>query len=254
MRVGWRVLTAIVVLAAPSGLLAGALPPPASGGEALADTSGRVAELPAAFPGVAVAASDSLRANLWLAQALLDEALAGGVRALPPAPAPVVFKLGRRGPANPLLSTAAANRLRGLGYEVYLDETVNGTANSPIPSPKVPPGAYELRASCEEITLTYPRAGRRFGLWRQWVERNLQATVLVTVLEKDSGRLLYDERISRAYTDRVDARRFAAVRSAAYDFTDATVPESGWRRRAEETVVIGTLIGLVAVYFANTGG
>ena len=41
--------------------------------------------------------------------------------------------------------------------------------------------------------------------------------------------------------------------SELYDFTTAETSESGWQRRIEEIVVLGTLAGLVAVYFANTG-
>ena len=45
---------------------------------------------------------------------------------------------------------------------------------------------------------------------------------------------------------------FDRVNSDLYGFTRAQTAESGWQRRMEEIVVLGTLAGLVAVYFANT--
>ena len=37
-----------------------------------------------------------------------------------------------------------------------------------------------------------------------------------------------------------------------YPFTSAETEESGWQRRTEEIVVLGALVGLVVIYFANT--
>jgi hypothetical protein len=200
----------------------------------------------------AIGAVDTVRTNLWLARALVADILAEGVRALPPAPGAVVVRPLTRSPANTLLLSAAQDLLAARGDQIFLDERDVADKTKAAPAPKAPAGATELRFSCEDLSLAYPAAGRRFGLWRQWVGRELSAAVVVTIIDRDTGRLLYDERLVRVYDDRVPAERFAGVRSGAYAFTDAPVPEGGWRRHAEEAVVLGSLIGLVALYFANT--
>jgi hypothetical protein len=201
------------------------------------------------LPGVG--AVDTVRTNVWLAQAVLAEVVAEIAAALPPAPGDVVVRPLVKAPGNALLIGAVEDLLEPRGYTIYLDE--RDIAGKSAPDPRLPAGSSELRLSCEEITLVYPRVGRRFGLWRQWVDRELSVTVLVTILDRDTGRMLYDERVTRAYGDRVPARRLDDVRSSAYTFTDAEIAEVGWRRRIEQTVVLGTLAGLVALYFANTG-
>ncbi len=201
------------------------------------------------LPGVGV--FDTVRTNVWLAQAVLAEVVAEIAAALPPAPGDVVVRPLVKAPGNALLIGAVEDLLKPRGYTIYLDE--RDIAGKSAPTSRLPAGSSELRLSCEEIALVYPRVGRRFGLWRQWVDRELSVTVLVTILDRDTGRMLYDERVTRAYGDRVPANRLDDVRSSAYTFTDAEVAEVGWRRRVEQTVVLGTLAGLVALYFANTG-
>jgi len=210
-------------------------------------------EVQGPWPRFAALAGDTLRTNLWLARALLADAAATAARALPPPPRAVVLRPTARHDANPLLVSAARAVLGDAGYELFLDETQVADAKTAAAPPQAPADAVELRVAIEEFALAYPRAGRRFGLWRQWVDRRLRVVALVTAVERGSGRVLYDERVVRSFEDRIAAGSFDEVRSTAYKFTDAEVPEGGWRRRAEEAVVIGTLVGLVAVYFANTG-
>jgi hypothetical protein len=127
---------------------------------------------------------------------------------------------------------------------------VTDSTLAPPPPPNVD---YELRYQIEDIRLAYPETGRRFGIWREWVSRDLVLSAYITVLEPASGRLLLSDRLERTFRDRVPNASFAAVRSDLYPFTDATLQESSWRRRLEQLVVLGTLTGLVAIYFANTG-
>jgi len=61
------------------------------------------------------------------------------------------------------------------------------------------------------------------------------------------------QRIVRRFSDRVEADDFDAVESPLYAFTNAEVADSGWHSRIEELVVLGTLAGLIAIYFSNTG-
>jgi len=202
------------------------------------------------FP--AVGAPDTVRSNLWLVQALFGQMVRRAMGVLPPAPAAVALQPASRAGANPLFQSVADRLLRERGYELFLDESLADKAAAT--APKLPPGASVLRFQCEDVTLAYPQSFRRFGLWRQWVDRDLSASVLVTVIERDTGRLLLDERLARAYTDRVPAGDFPAIGSTAYEFTNAELKERGWRRYLEGVVVIGTLAGLVAIYFANSGG
>jgi hypothetical protein len=240
------ILAAVLAVAGSAGL------PLAGPCSAAAVAGGDTAQVRAPTPRLpGVGAIDTVHTNVWLAQAVLAEVVAEIAAALPPAPGDVVVRPLVKAPGNALLIGAVEDLLKPRGYTIYLDERDIAGKSAPVPS--LPAGSSELRLSCEEITLVYPRVGRRFGLWRQWVDRELSVTVMVTILDRDTGRMLYDERVTRAYGDRVPANRLDDVRSSAYTFTDAEVAEVGWRRRVEQTVVIGTLAGLVALYFANTG-
>jgi hypothetical protein len=203
----------------------------------------------------AIGAPDSVRSNLWLVQALFGQMIRRITSALPSPPAAVALQPMSRTGANPLFESVADRMLREQGYDLFLDETaLNNKDKAPVSPPKLPGGASVLRFQCEEVKLAYPQSYRRFGLWRQWVDRELSASVIATVIDHDSGRLLFDERLARSYADRVPAGRFASIGSASYDFTNATLKERGWRHYVEGVVVIGSLAGLVAIYFANTGG
>ncbi len=153
------------------------------------------------------------------------------------------------------LDSAPADSLAGPHAEVG---QAAAAATEPVSAPDTtaapPAGAgYGLRYAIETLQLSYPRSGRRYGLWRQWVERDLKLAVLITLTDRATGRVIHDGRIVRAYSDRVPAGDFASVRAPTYPFTDAGVPEAGWRRHLEQAVVLGTLAGLVAIYFANSG-
>jgi len=103
------------------------------------------------------------------------------------------------------------------------------------------------------VDLAYPEVGRTLGLWRRWVSRNIQVTTNIEVTELESGRLLLGERMTRSFNDRLENQNFDDVNSEVYDFTAASTSESGWKRRTEEIVVLGTLAALIAIYFTNTG-
>jgi hypothetical protein len=144
-----------------------------------------------------------------------------------------------------------------LGSDREGSATPDTTAPPPSLAPDLPrpPQNVDLVISydVENIDLAYPRTGRRFGLWRQWIERQMSASAFVTVVERGSGRLILQDRFERAYRDRVPDDVCDDIGSSLYPWTDAERQESGLRRRLEEVVVLGTLAGLVAVYFANTG-
>jgi hypothetical protein len=103
------------------------------------------------------------------------------------------------------------------------------------------------------VDLTYPEVGRTLGIWQRWVARDLEVSVSVEVAAASSGQLLFKDIVSRRFNDRVDNGDFDDVGSDLYEFTQAEKSGSGWKNRMEEIIVLGTLVGLIAVYFANTG-
>jgi hypothetical protein len=222
---------------------------PVLAGSALGDASTPAFTFPAS--------DDTVRSNLWLARALMTEVMESAVAVLPPPPARIVLCPQGKGEGLQMMSAVAADILERHGYELYLREEVKepsaeAAADSLLPPP--PPRVdYELRYRIEDIRLVYPEIGRRFGIWREWVARDLVLSAYITVLDPHTGRLLLSDRLERSFRDRVPNASLAAVRSDLYPFTDAALEESSWRRRLEQLVVLGTLTGLVAIYFANTG-
>lgn len=197
----------------------------------------------------AAAGPDTVQTNLWLARAMFADIVREAAAVLPPDSASVALRPRSTHTARPLFETAVFAELTAAGHEVLLDE-------SDVSQTKLAPEVradYEFRYYIEDVDLSYPRVGRRFGLWRRWLDREFQAVVQVTVLEKSTGRLLLDRRLTRGYADRIPARHFAAVNTPAYEFTTAEPAEGGMRAILEELVVVGALTGLVAVYFANSG-
>lgn len=199
---------------------------------------------PLGFGGVAVA--DSLRTNLWLVEAMMGEIVGQAADALPAAPARVLLtgRVAENDAAAKLLRVVTARVLKDRGYQVLVSE---------------PDSAYGGRPDCaaqfsiDEVAVSYPDVGRTLGLWRRWVDRDVRVVVTAEVSETASGRLLLADRLSRRFSDRVTNDELVQVNSTVYPFTSASVRETGWQRRLEEFAVLGTLAGLIAVYFANTG-
>ncbi len=204
-------------------------------------SSGQAAS-PTALPAAAVA--DTVRSNLWLTEALMGEVVTAVAAVLPPAPAAVRLVPMSNDKRNDVFQAVAAGALGKAGYHLYIaaDDTAGRT-----------PVDCVFEFGVQKIALSYPEVGRTLGVWRRWVERNLQVSVLVEISEEDSGRILLNQRVERGFSDHVTNDAFDQIDSAEYDFTTAETSESGWHSRLEEIVVLGTLTGLVAIYFANTG-
>jgi hypothetical protein len=179
---------------------------------------------------------------------MLEESLT----ALPPAPARLILRPGGRHEATPLLQEMMFSCLSDAGYQVFLDDSDLNKDGKP--TTEVTDDAQVLvKFGLSDVDLSYPASGRRFHLWRQWVDRELAMTMFVTVQDHETGQVLMNERMVRRYADRIPADRFDGVSSPTYQFTQADVQASGIRGVLENVVVIGSLAGLVAVYFANTG-
>jgi len=207
-------------------------------GMALAD------DAPPADPASVLApvGPDSLRSNLMVAEALLGDAMDEIAAALPAGPVAVVLVPGSTEAAAELLTVVATHRLLAAGHQVHLDHAPAGTAG-PV---------FELRYRINQLDLTYPDSGRRFLLWNSWVDRSMDLVVNFALVNAADNEVLVSRRVVRRFQDRMEAGQREALESPIYPFTIAEVEGGGWTRRLEQIAVLGTLAGLVAVYFANT--
>ncbi len=185
---------------------------------------------------------DTLRTNLALAEALMGEALGVMQAELPPPPAVVVLIPSSTEPAVRLMTTVATHQLQAAGYTVHADRAPGGT-DVPV---------YELQYRVSNLSLAYPDNGRRFLFWQSWFDRELTFAGEMTLVKADNSEVISSRRIKRSFQDRIPAKYFDAVESPEYTFTQAEPQGGGWARRLEEIVVLGTLVALVAIYFANT--
>lgn len=185
---------------------------------------------------------DTLRTNLWVAEALMGEAAQSVLGQLPPPPAAIVLVPSDTEQPATLLTSVATHHLQGAGYSVHLDQAPAGT-DQPV---------LELRFRVEDLALRYPAVGRRLGLWKSWVDREMDLAVQITVVDRADGQILVSRRVARRFQDRIPAGYMDAVESDVYPFTRAEQQASGLSRSFEEIVVVGALAGLVAIYFANT--
>lgn len=218
-----------LALAATAGGAAGAATFPESGPDGLGGN----------------ASADSLRTNLWLFEALMGEIVAEAAGSLPPPPATVLLP-GAPAPNDmqgQLLRLVAVRVLSARGYELLTGEEAALRERAAVTATFTP----------NRVALGYPEVGRTLGLWRRWVGREVAVAATVKMVENGSGRLLLERRLERTFSDRVPSGDFALVDDRMYTFTSAAIGESGWQRRLEQFAVLGTLAGLVAVYFANTG-
>ena len=192
----------------------------------------------------ALTAVDSVRTNLWLCEALMEDVAGQASHALGSAPGAV--RIEKRGTAEGLefMGQVVFEVLSSAGFEVFTD--VGDSSRQAAVD-------YIYGYQVKDIKLTYPRVGRTLGLWLRWVERDLRVSADIEVLEAATGRVLFSDLVTRQFSDRIGAGDLSSVNSPLYSFTNEETSESGWRRRLEEMVVVGTLAGMVAVYFANTG-
>lgn len=186
---------------------------------------------------------DTLRTNLWLTEALMGEIVLSTLQVLPPSPARIIMAPSDNSVLNDLFQNVASDILMQHGYELYVDDP---DTNLGI-SMDIYYG-FDVRTA----DLLYPETNRTLGLWKNWIARELNVAVQVKVSLEETGQLLLSQRIGRRFSDRVDSGDIGAVESNLYDFTTAEITESGWHSRVEEIVVLGTLAGLIAIYFSNT--
>jgi hypothetical protein len=235
----------LLLLAVTAAGAADPAPPVAAGTvEPVSEDSVTVATVAAPWPVPSFASmgNDTLRSNLWVAQALLGSVVDEVRRELPPAPAVVLLVPGStEAPAN-VLTDVATRRLQREGYLVHLDRV---PADTELP-------VVEVRYRVTKLALQYPDSGKRLLLWRSWVARQMELAVQFTVIDREDGQVLLSRRLVRHYQDRLPHEYLTLVESSEYPaFTRATPQSRSWSRRLEEIVVLGTLAGLVAIYFTN---
>jgi len=199
------------------------------------------------------AAPDTLHSNLWWTESLMEDLLRVGTDQLPSDGNAVLLTPVGKHPALDVMRTIAVDLVEGTGRAaILLDDDIEELELDPdfdLSADQVP---YELRFRLEDVRLEYPRVGRRVGLWRTWVDRDLEVSGVVTVRDRRSGRLLVDERVVRSYGDRLPASDLGSYESKAYEFTSAQIEEGGFSAILEEVVVLGALTGMVVAYFATT--
>jgi len=187
---------------------------------------------------------DTLRTNLWVAEALMSEIVNRTLLVLPAAPARIRLESASSSVMDDLFHNVASGILLDQGYELYV-QTEDPENETPV----------DIRYSfdVESVELAYPDVHRTLGLWKSWVARELNVSTQVIVSLEETGQLLLSQRVVRRFSDRVEADDLDSVESTLYDFTTAELSEGGWLSRIEEFVVLGTLAGLIAIYFSNTG-
>ena len=209
----------------------------------------------------AMSAPDTLRTNLWLCEALMTAIVDEVATEMPSAPLRVRLAPEGDDDASELFTTMLATGLARRGYELFLPldpvaETQPDSNGTDVvePPPVVPDGepTHQLSYRVNNLQLDFPADARRFGIWRQWVSRRVTVGAVVSLTDIVTGRLLVRRSLERSYQDRVADGNFEHINSNHYEFTRGEAPTGGWwHRRLEEFVVLGTLTGLVAVYFAN---
>ncbi len=195
----------------------------------------------ASEPQAAVA--DTVPSNLWLTRSLMEDLAARCASVLGPQQHRILLQPLDQEPGTELFQAALHSVLSSEGRELFL------AGDDSLAAPVVD-ARWQFRVV--GIQLDYPRVGRTLGIWRSWIARELEVTVLCTITEVPSGRVLLDDQMQLRASDRFSANDFAQVDSPLYDFTTAEPVNGSWHDRLEEIVVLGTLAGLVAVYFANT--
>ena len=192
----------------------------------------------------APSAADTVRTNLWLTEALMGEIVTSFAAVIPPEPSAVLLVNSGGRDMDEIFGTVASGILLERGHEIYV-VAGDSTVQSPVD--------YVFEYKVIGVELGYPEVGRTLGIWQRWVARDVSVTASVDLSRADSGKLLFKDIVTRRFSDRVDNDDFDKVDSPLYDFTTAETSGSGWQNRMEEIVVLGTLVGLIAIYFSNTG-
>lgn len=237
----------------------------------------------ASTAAAAVAPVDTIRTNLWVARALMTEILVEVFESLPADAPGIVLEPAGRHEALDLMQTVAYDLATERGIPVYLNSPGSVAAAKPrspygdadqnqdelddegwaeddleedeeeMGVPAVAAAPYVLVFRLEDVEVEFPRAGRRLGLWRTWIDRECTVTAVVMLRDRRDGLILHDDQATRMFGDRFPAGKLERIAESSYEFNDATVAGGGGIFSIlEEVVVLGSLAGLIAAYFATT--
>ena len=226
---------------------------------------------------------DTVRTNLWLARALMADILSDALDSLPADAPGLLLEPSGRHEALDLMQTVAFDLAAKRGLSVYVapppatgkkpgqkpaggaaapNDTTRADAggqNDPaagepiegIPSMGAAP--YVLVFLLDDVEVEFPRAGRRLGLWRTWIDRECTVSATVMLRDRRDGMILHNDRAVRTFGDRFAAGQLPHITESNYEFNEARIADGGGIQSIlEEVVVLGALAGLIAVYFATT--
>ncbi len=191
----------------------------------------------------AFALSDTVPSNLWLTRSLMEDLVSQCAGVLGSQPRNILLDPAKADAGSELFQVALHRILEGQGHHLFSaegDTTVR------------PDVDVVWKFNVVGVQLAYPQVGRTLGIWRSWIAREVAVTVICSIIEVPSGRVLLDDQKQVRFNDRFAPDEFSRVDSPLYDFTTAEPVNGNWHDRLEDLVVLGTLAGLVAVYFANT--
>jgi hypothetical protein len=208
----------------------------------------------------ATADADTVRTNLWVAQALMTDILEEAFAELPEDAAGVLLEPAGRHDALDLMQTLAYDLADERGLPAYLGPAPAAAGDEDGEDeveewgvPSVDEAPYALVFRIDDIEVEYPRVGRRLGLWRTRVDRECSVSAIVMLRDRRDGLILHDGRAVRSFGDRLPAGMLDDLGSEPYAFTQARVVDGGGIHSIlEEVVVLGALSGLIAAYFATT--
>jgi hypothetical protein len=130
------------------------------------------------------------------------------------------------------------------GYRVILER--------PVEADSTPPGdRYRLSYQIIEMSLAYPRIGRRHWFGRKEVERNAEIDIFAQLVDLASGEVVWVGEARKEYSDVIGYSALDQVEDDEYEFTKPQRKELRWSKIVEPVVVTGIVVGLVYLFFSN---
>ena len=124
------------------------------------------------------ATTDTVRTNLWLAEALFTDIADEVAAELATDQARVLLWANGEVDGTELFQAAAFEVLTAAGHEVFVaGDDQEGSAEV----------SHILEFRVVGVELEYPEIGRTLGIWRSWIGRDLAVSVMVELSEASSG-------------------------------------------------------------------
>ena len=101
------------------------------------------------------------------------------------------------------------------------------------------------------FSISYPDVYRSHLVGGKHVKRRADVRVHATLLDGQSGRVLWVGEASRDREDEFDYGDSARVEQGLYQFSRPALPGSNWGKIAEPVFVTGIIVGLIYLFFSN---